>query len=199
MSVGKRCSIGPFARLRSGVAIADDARIGNFTELVRTKVATRVRMNHVSYLGDAIVEEDVNIGAGTITANYDGKEKHQTHIGKGAFIGSDTVLIAPVKVGAGAVTGAGSVVTHGHDVPAKGMVAGVPARALNHRDDGHAAAAPKPVARVKVAQAAPKPKKRVVQQKVRAARKKPAAAARRRIVTPKRKARPARKLQHARR
>ncbi len=130
VSIGKRCTIGPFARLRGGVSVSDDVKVGNFAELVRTKVASNVRINHVSYLGDAIIEEGVNIGAGTITANYDGKEKHATHIGKGAFIGSDTVLIAPVKIGAGAVTGAGSVVTRDHDVPAKGVVAGVPARAL---------------------------------------------------------------------
>ncbi len=133
VSIGKRCSIGPFARLRSGVSVADEARIGNFVELVRTKIGPRVRVNHVTYLGDAIVEEDVNIGAGTITANYDGQHKHETRIGRGAFIGSDTVLIAPVKIGAGAVTGAGSVVTKDHDVPAKGIVVGVPARPLDHR------------------------------------------------------------------
>ncbi len=133
VSIGKRCSVGPFARLRSGVAIADDVRVGNFVELVRTKVGSRVRVNHVTYLGDTTVEDDVNIGAGTITANYDGKEKHQTQIGKGAFIGCDTVLIAPVKVGAGAVTGAGSVIPKAHDVPARGVVVGVPARALQQQ------------------------------------------------------------------
>ena len=130
VSIGKHCSIGPFARLRSGVSLADHVRVGNFAELVRTKVGPRVRINHMSYLGDAVIEEDVNIGAGTVTANYDGQEKHPTHIGKGAFIGSDTVLIAPVKIGSGAVTGAGSVVTRSHDVPAKGVVVGVPARPL---------------------------------------------------------------------
>lgn len=136
VAIGKRCSVGPFARLRSGVAIADDVKVGNFAELVRTKVGPHVRINHASYLGDAVIEEGVNIGAGTITANFDGEAKHQTQIGKGAFIGSDTVLIAPVKVGAGAVTGAGSVVTRDHDVPAKGVVVGVPARALEQMKQG---------------------------------------------------------------
>jgi bifunctional UDP-N-acetylglucosamine pyrophosphorylase/glucosamine-1-phosphate N-acetyltransferase len=136
VAIGKRCAIGPFARLRSGVTVAEETRIGNFAELVRTKVGPRVRINHVSYLGDAVVEEAANIGAGTITANYDGTAKHPTHIGKGAFIGSDTVLIAPVKVGQGAVTGAGSVVTKQHDVPAKGVVAGVPARPFKSQAGG---------------------------------------------------------------
>ncbi len=145
VSIGKRCSIGPFARLRSGVSVGDETRIGNFAELVRTKVGPRVRINHTSYLGDAIVEEGANIGAGTITANYDGKEKHQTQIGKGAFIGSDTVLIAPVKIGPGAITGAGSVVPKAHDVPAKGVVVGVPARALGERTNGDVAPARKAV------------------------------------------------------
>ena len=133
VSIGKRCSIGPFARLRSGVSVSDESRIGNFVELVRTKVGKHVRINHVTYLGDAVVEDEVNVGAGTITANYDGQNKHATHIGKGAFIGSDTVLIAPVKVGAGAVTGAGSVVTRAHNVPDRGVVVGVPARPFDHR------------------------------------------------------------------
>ena len=107
-------------------------RVGNFAELVRAKIGSRTRINHFSYLGDVVVEEDVNIGAGTVTANYDGQAKHQTHIGKGAFIGSDSVLVAPVKIGAGAVTGAGCVVTKAHDVPPKGVVVGVPARPLGH-------------------------------------------------------------------
>jgi bifunctional UDP-N-acetylglucosamine pyrophosphorylase/glucosamine-1-phosphate N-acetyltransferase len=142
VSIGRRCSIGPFARLRSGVTIADEVRVGNFVEMVRTKVGSHVRINHVAYLGDATVEEHVNIGAGTITANYDGTAKHPTHIGKGAFIGSDTVLIAPVNIGQGAITGAGSVVTREHHVPPRGIVVGVPARALNTAAarDGRAAA-----------------------------------------------------------
>lgn len=147
VSVGKRCSIGPFARLRSGVSVGDDVRLGNFVELVRTKVGARTRVNHVTYLGDAIVEDEVNIGAGTITANYDGAQKSQTHIGKGAFIGSDTVLIAPVKVGAGAITGAGSVVTKAHDVPPKRVVVGVPARLVEPAKQPSAAAPPATPAR----------------------------------------------------
>ena len=133
VTIGKRCAIGPFARVRSGVTIGEDVRVGNFVELVRTKIGARTRVGHVAYLGDALVGADVNVGAGTITANYDGRQKFQTHIADGAFIGSDTVLIAPVKVGAKAVTGAGSVVTRAHDVPAKGVVVGVPARLLDGR------------------------------------------------------------------
>ena len=217
VAIGKRCSIGPFARLRSGVSVAEDARVGNFVELVRTKVGARTRIGHVAYLGDAVIEEQVNIGAGTITANYDGAQKHQTHIGKGAFIGSDTVLIAPVKVGAGAVTGAGSVLTKQHDVPAKGVVVGVPARALDHRTaevpsgKAPAAKAVTPSAAVKrngrVKPAAKKPAKGA-SRITRAVRK---SAARRRIAAPKKrrpvrvaarravraKRRPVRKLQKA--
>lgn len=144
VSIGKRCAVGPFARLRAGVTLADEVRVGSFAELVRTKVGPRVKINHVSYLGDAVIEEGVNIGAGTVIANYDGQAKHQTQIGKGAFIGSDTVLIAPVKIGAGAVTGAGSVIPKAHDVPARGVVVGVPARPLSAHEgsaDGHGAPA----------------------------------------------------------
>lgn len=155
VSIGKHCTIGPFARLRAGVSVGDRSKIGNFAELVRTSVGQDVRMGHVSYLGDAVVEEGVNIGAGTITANYDGKEKHQTHIGKHAFIGSDTVLIAPVKVGAHASTGAGCVVTAGHDVPAKSVVVGVPARAFNGKKADSAATNGKKVEKAEKSAAKP--------------------------------------------
>jgi len=130
VAIGRRCAIGPFARLREGVVVADGVRIGNFVELVRTKVGTGVRMSHLGYLGDTTVEEAVNIGAGTITANFDGATKLPTTIGKGAFIGCDTILVAPVKVGPGAVTGAGSVIPKGHDVPPRQVVVGVPAHTL---------------------------------------------------------------------
>ena len=131
VTIGKRCTIGPFARLRRGVSIGDDTRVGNFVELVRATIGSQVRVNHVTYLGDTTVDDQVNIGAGTITANFDGADKHATAIGKGAFIGCDTVLIAPVTVGPGAVTGAGSVIPKGHDVPPKSVVLGVPAHVMN--------------------------------------------------------------------
>jgi len=92
---------------------------------------------HLSYLGDAAVGKGANIGAGTVTANYDGREKHRTEIGDGAFIGSGTTLVAPVKVGDGAVTGAGSVVLRGRDVPAGGVVAGVPAKPIRRGKRGN--------------------------------------------------------------
>jgi len=130
VTIGRRCTIGPYARLRRGVMVEDDAHIGNFVELVRTTIGRNVRIHHVSYLGDTTVEDDVNIGAGTITANFDGTDKQPTTIGKGAFIGCDTILVAPVRIGSGAVTGAGSVIPKGHDVPNRGVVVGVPARPL---------------------------------------------------------------------
>ena len=176
-SIGKRCSVGPFARLRRGVSIGDEVRLGNFVELVRTKVGHRVRINHVSYLGDSTVEEGANIGAGAITANYDGTSKHATRIGKGAFIGSDTILIAPVSVGPGAVTGAGSVVPRAHDVPAKSLVVGVPARvvARSASPDGRALQAAKKPRATKpkraAAGAAPKGRARRVRRANRQARR----------------------------
>lgn len=118
--------IGPYSHLRPGAHIGAGAELGNFAEVKASRLGARSKQHHFSYLGDAQVGEDVNIGAGTITANYDGKRKHRTSIGDRAFIGSDTILRAPVTVGEDAITGAGSVVTH--DVP-PGMVAlGVPAR-----------------------------------------------------------------------
>lgn len=128
--IGRRCAIGPFARLRAGVRLADDVRIGNFAEVVRARIGPRVRMNHGSYLGDATVDADVNIGAGAITANYDGRAKHHTRIGARAFIGSGTVIVAPAAVGPRAVTGAGCVVTRGTRVQPGRVVVGVPAREL---------------------------------------------------------------------
>ena len=127
-TVGARVTIGPFAHLRDGAVIEDGAHIGNFVELKKTRMGRGAKAGHLAYLGDATLGAKVNIGAGTITCNYDGTAKHATEIGEGAFIGSNSSLVAPVKIGAGAKTGAGSVVTH--DVPPGECVAGVPARPM---------------------------------------------------------------------
>ena len=117
--------IGPFGHLRKGAHLGEGVHMGNFGEVKNSYLAPGTKMGHFSYIGDATVERNVNIAAGTITCNFDGHAKHQTHIGEGAFIGSDTLLVAPVTIGAGARTGAGSVVTK--DVPAGALVYGVPA------------------------------------------------------------------------
>jgi bifunctional UDP-N-acetylglucosamine pyrophosphorylase/glucosamine-1-phosphate N-acetyltransferase len=129
--IGDRSDCGPFAKLRPGTEIADDVHIGSFVELVRTKVGRGSRVPHVSYLGDTDLGEDANIGAGTITANFDGTNKNRTKIGDGAFVGVDTMLVAPVKLGRGARTGAGSVVTK--DVPDGATAVGVPARVVRRK------------------------------------------------------------------
>jgi len=118
--------IGPFSHLRPGARIGSRAELGNFAEVKASTIGAGSKQHHFSYIGDAVVGEDVNIGAGTITANYDGKRKHRTIIADRAFIGSDTILRAPVTIGEAAVTGAGSIVTH--DVAAGHVVYGVPAR-----------------------------------------------------------------------
>ena len=103
--------VGPYARLRPGAELAEDVRIGNFVEIKNAQVAEGAKINHLSYVGDAFVGAGANIGAGTITCNYDGVMKHHTHIGARAFIGSNTMLVAPVSIGDGAMTGSGSVIT----------------------------------------------------------------------------------------
>ncbi len=123
--IGKGSDVGPFSHLRDAVELGEGVHIGNYVEAVRTKIGDGTRVGHVCYLGDSIVGKNVNIGAGAITANYDGKVKHQTVIEDEAFIGSNTVLVAPVVVGKGAKTGAGAVITH--DVPAHTLAVGVPA------------------------------------------------------------------------
>lgn len=120
--------IGPFAHLRKGAHLAQGVHVGNFGEIKNSYLGPGTKVGHFSYLGDATIGSDVNIGAGTITCNYDGERKNPTEIGAGAFIGSDTMLVAPVKVGEGARTGAGSVVTK--DVPPKTLAVGAPARAI---------------------------------------------------------------------
>lgn len=113
--LGANVSIGPFARLRPETDLADGAKIGNFVELKKTKVGKGSKVNHLSYIGDAELGEGVNVGAGTITANYDGKNKHRTEIGDNASTGANSVMVAPVTLGSGAYIGAGSVITK--DVP----------------------------------------------------------------------------------
>jgi bifunctional UDP-N-acetylglucosamine pyrophosphorylase/glucosamine-1-phosphate N-acetyltransferase len=127
-AVAARVTIGPYAHLRGGAVVEDGAHIGNFVELKKTRMGRGAKAGHLAYLGDATLAAKVNIGAGTITCNFDGEAKHATEIGEGAFIGSNSSLVAPVKIGAGAKTGAGSVVTH--DVPPGECVAGVPARPM---------------------------------------------------------------------
>ncbi len=113
--VSRGAIVGPFARLRPGAELAGDARVGNFVEIKNAILDEGAKVNHLSYIGDAHIGARANIGAGTVTCNYDGVSKHRTEIGAGTFIGSDTMLVAPVKVGAGAMTASGSVITA--DVP----------------------------------------------------------------------------------
>ena len=110
-TIGAKASIGPFARIRPGTSLGEKSKVGNFVELKKAEVAEGAKVNHLSYVGDASVGANANIGAGTITCNYDGFGKYRTVIGAGAFIGSNTALVAPVSVGDGAIVGAGSVIT----------------------------------------------------------------------------------------
>ncbi|MDP2652976.1 MAG: NTP transferase domain-containing protein [Candidatus Omnitrophota bacterium] len=128
--IGSRCVIGPFTHLRPGTRLADEVQIGNFAEVSRSRLGTKTLMKHFSFAGDAEIGRHVNIGAGTVTANYDGKNKNKTVIKDNAFIGSDSILVAPVKVGRGAMTGAGCVVKKGQVVPDGGVIVGVPGRII---------------------------------------------------------------------
>ncbi|MGH8495919.1 MAG: bifunctional UDP-N-acetylglucosamine diphosphorylase/glucosamine-1-phosphate N-acetyltransferase GlmU [Gammaproteobacteria bacterium] len=109
--VGNNCSVGPFARLRPEAQLAEGARVGNFVEIKKSEIGPGSKVNHLTYIGDTTIGRDVNVGAGTITCNYDGANKHRTEIGDGAFIGSGVELVAPVKVGADATIGAGSTIS----------------------------------------------------------------------------------------
>jgi bifunctional UDP-N-acetylglucosamine pyrophosphorylase/glucosamine-1-phosphate N-acetyltransferase len=123
--IGHKASVGPFSRLRMNADIGEEAGIGNFVEVKKSKIGRKTKASHLSYLGDATLGDRVNIGAGTVTCNYDGVRKHETVIEDDVKIGSDTMLVAPVKVGRGSKTGAGSVVTK--DIPEDSLAVGVPA------------------------------------------------------------------------
>jgi len=110
-AVGDSCTIGPFARIRPDTELSEDAHVGNFVEIKKSQVGSGSKVNHLTYIGDCTIGKSVNVGAGTITCNYDGVNKHRTEIGDGAFIGSNSALVAPVKIGAGATIGAGSTIT----------------------------------------------------------------------------------------
>ena len=135
------CAIGPFAHLRMNARMEERAVVGNFVEVKKSQIGRGTKSMHLTYLGDATIGEDTNIGAGTVTCNYDGKDKHRTVIGSRVRIGSDTMLIAPVQVGDDSVTAAGSVVTE--DVPANTLVAGVPARIKKKFNEGETEATKK--------------------------------------------------------
>jgi bifunctional UDP-N-acetylglucosamine pyrophosphorylase/glucosamine-1-phosphate N-acetyltransferase len=131
--VSDHCTVGPFAHLRMGARLDDGASVGNFVEMKKSRLGSKSKAQHLTYLGDATVGQRTNIGAGTVTCNYDGKNKHETVIEDDVKIGSDTMLVAPVRIGARSVTGAGSVVTR--DVAPDTLVAGVPASVKKHLRD----------------------------------------------------------------
>ena len=131
--IGAGCEVGPFTHLRVGTVLEDGAEVGNFTEAKKARVGSGTKAKHLTYLGDVTIGQRTNIGAGTIVANYDGKDKHPTTIGDDAFVGSGTVLIAPVDVGDGALTGGGAVVTRNSKIPPGEAWVGVPARPLKKK------------------------------------------------------------------
>ena len=133
VEIGMNCEIGPFAKLRRGTVIGNGSVIGSFVEVNRSYIGKKVSAKHLSYLGDAVIGDGSNIGAGTITANFDGKKKHQTVIGKNVMIGSNTVLVAPVRIPDGAKTGAGSVVIPKTKIKKGDVVVGVPARPVTKK------------------------------------------------------------------
>jgi bifunctional UDP-N-acetylglucosamine pyrophosphorylase/glucosamine-1-phosphate N-acetyltransferase len=126
--------VGPYSHVRPASHLGAGVRMGNYAEVKNARLGRGVQMHHFSYIGDAEVGDGTNIGAGTITCNYDGMVKHRTVIGRGVFIGSDTMLVAPISVGDGARTGAGSVVTK--DVPAGALAVGAPARVVRGQGEG---------------------------------------------------------------
>ncbi|MFA5374047.1 MAG: DapH/DapD/GlmU-related protein, partial [Candidatus Omnitrophota bacterium] len=130
VKIGNQCSVGPFCRLRPGTRLENNVSVGNFIEISRSRLASKTRAKHFGFIGDTRIGSHANIGAGAVTANYDGKNKNITVIGDNAFIGCDTVLVAPVRIGKRAKTGAGSVVTRGRNVLDNSVVVGIPAKPL---------------------------------------------------------------------
>ena len=130
-SVGSGTTVGPFAHIRLNASVGDHCKVGNYVELKKTRMGSGAKAQHLSYLGDAEIGEGANIGAGTITCNWDGKNKNKTIVGKHAFIGSNSSLVAPISIGDGALTGAGAVVIR--DVPAGERVVGNPAKPLKKK------------------------------------------------------------------
>lgn len=130
VKIGKRCMVGPFAHLREGTRLGNEVTAGNFLEIIRSSIGNKTFAKHFCYIGDSRIGSSVNIGAGAVTANFDGRKKNVTVIDDHAYIGSDTILVAPVKIGRRAVTGAGSVVLKNRNVAEGSSVAGVPARLL---------------------------------------------------------------------
>jgi bifunctional UDP-N-acetylglucosamine pyrophosphorylase/glucosamine-1-phosphate N-acetyltransferase len=161
-TIGDHAIIGPFARLRPGAVLADNVHIGNFVEVKNSALAEGVKANHLAYIGDSAVGTRTNVGAGTITCNYDGIHKHKTTIGADVFIGTNASLVAPVTIGDGAMIAAGSVITA--DVPADGLAIGrgrqvvKKARAKAWRAKAKAAASKKPAAKKSAAKKTPKKK-----------------------------------------
>jgi len=141
--IGAHCEVGPFTHLRAGTVLADGAEIGNFTECKNARVGKHTKAKHLAYLGDVTLGERVNVGAGTIFANYDGKLKHPSRVGDGAFLGSGTVVVAPNTIGARATTGAGAVLTREAGIGAGEVWVGVPARRLEQKKKAGAEPAPK--------------------------------------------------------
>jgi len=131
--VREGCDIGPYAHLRPGADVGPNVRIGNFVEVKAARVRRGTKAGHLTYIGDAEIGEEVNIGAGTITCNYDGKRKHRTVIGDRAFIGSNTALVAPVEIGEDAIIGAGSTITA--DVPPRTLGLGRARQVIKERKD----------------------------------------------------------------
>ena len=132
--LGERVLVGPYFRVRPGTRLAPGVVLGSFGEVKNSSLGAGTQMHHFSYVGDADVGDEVNIGAGAITCNFDGEQKHRTTIGDGVFVGSDTMLVAPLTLGDGSATGAGAVVTK--DVPPGGLVVGVPARPIQRKREG---------------------------------------------------------------